>query len=166
MLKGYGIEIEWLRRRLPEIQADELEFIVKEAAKQVLKTLRKPFIIEDSGLFIEALNGFPGPYSAYVERKIGNEGILKLMKGVGQRKAEFRCVVAFSEGRKVKLFKDAVRGRITHSIRGRFGFGFDPIFCPQGEERTLAQMKMEEKNRFSHRARAFRKFALWYRKWK
>ncbi|RLG37018.1 MAG: non-canonical purine NTP pyrophosphatase, RdgB/HAM1 family [Candidatus Alkanophagales archaeon] len=140
-----------------EIQADRLEEIALHAARVISKLLEPPFFVEDSGLFIEALNGFPGPYSAYVHKKIGNEGILKLMSGVENRRATFKCVIAFisAPSTQPKLFVGSVSGRIAESIRGDKGFGYDPIFEFSG--RTFAELDTKEKNKVSHRGQAFKK---------
>jgi len=120
--------------------------------------------VEDAGLFVEALKGFPGPYSAYVYRTLGTRGILKLMENVEDRAASFRSVVVFSSPEHQPVcFSGEVKGRISMEERGDSGFGFDPIFEPEaGDGRTFAEMTTEEKNRYSHRAEALRRFAKWY----
>jgi len=145
----------------PELQLDELEEVAKESAKYVQEKVasQTPFFIEDSGLFIHDLHGFPGPFSAFVFKKIGNEGILKLMAGKPdeERKATFKTAVAFCEPDREApvIFVGTVEGRIADEIRGSGGFGFDPIF--EFEGKTFAEMSPEEKNKVSHRSRAFRK---------
>ncbi len=151
----YGIEVEWLEEEYLEPQGNDLEEIAKKSAELLAERIREPFFIEDSGLFIEALNGFPGPYSSFVFKTIGNEGILKLMKGIENRKAYFLAVIAFFDGERVLTFKGKVEGRIAEEMRGDKGFGFDPIFEYGG--RTFAEMG-EEKNEVSHRRRALEKF--------
>ncbi len=147
----YSISIEWYNKKYIEIQGNSLEEIAKRSAKMLIGEINGKFFIEDSGLFIEALNGFPGPYSSYVFKTIGNDGILKLMKGVKNRKAYFMAVVAFYDGKDIKIFKGFVQGEISSEKRGEKGFGFDPIFLYKG--RTFAEMG-EEKNKVSHRRRA------------
>jgi XTP/dITP diphosphohydrolase len=120
--------------------------------------------VEDAGLFIEALNGFPGPYSSYVYRSIETKGILKLMENVEKRDAHFQSVVAFSSPEESpRCFHGKANGKISMEVRGELGFGFDPIFEPSDDgNRTFAEMRMPEKNMRSHRAEALRKFAKWY----
>ncbi|MGB9902230.1 XTP/dITP diphosphatase [Methanothrix sp.] len=143
-----------------EIQADTLEEVVLFGLKELSSRLDSPFIIEDAGLFIEALNGFPGVYSAYVQRTIGNSGILKLMDGVENRAASFRSVVGYAApGMEPVLFKGELRGRIGFEARGAGGFGYDPIFEVDG--RTLAEMDLEEKNMISHRGRSMKALKSW-----
>ncbi|MEM2849765.1 MAG: XTP/dITP diphosphatase [Candidatus Bathyarchaeia archaeon] len=146
-----------------EIQSDSLEDIASYAAKELTERLNLKVVVEDAGLFIKSLNGFPGPYSAYTFKTIGLNGILKLMGGVSDRYAYFLSIVAYAEPEKpVKIFQGKVEGLITYEPRGFEGFGFDPIFQPlNGNGKTFAEMTSEEKNRFSHRAEAFRKLALW-----
>ncbi|MEM0203974.1 MAG: XTP/dITP diphosphatase [Archaeoglobaceae archaeon] len=156
--RKFSIEIEWLKMEYEEPQGKDLEEIAVKSAKILSKEIGKPFFIEDSGLFIEALNGFPGPYSSYVFKTIGNRGILKLMEGVENRKAYFKAVVAFCDGREIRTFEGVVYGEISTEIRGEKGFGFDPIFLYGNK--TFAEMG-EEKNLFSHRRKALEKFFSW-----
>jgi len=160
--KEFGVELEWERRSYTEIQADSLEEIVGFGVEEVCREIGDPCFAEDAGLFIDALNGFPGPYSKFVFLTIGNRGILKLMEGVENRLAEFRSAVAFcSPGGGPVVFSASVRGKITHEPRGTGGFGFDPIFEVNG--RTFAEMSTREKNLLSHRGAAIRKFLLWFK---
>jgi len=147
----YGIEVEWIKEEYLEPQGNDLKEIAKKSAELLANKIKKPFFIEDSGLFIPALKGFPGPYSSFVFKTIGNEGILKLMEGVEDRRAYFLAVVAFFDGKNVLTFEGRVDGRIATEMRGDKGFGFDPIFEYNG--RTFAEMG-EEKNEVSHRRRA------------
>jgi XTP/dITP diphosphohydrolase len=159
MATGYGIEIEWLKKEYLEPQGSELEEIARKSAELLAKEIKKPFFIEDSGLFVEALSGFPGPYSSYVFRTIGNEGILRLMRGVDNRKAYFKAVIAYFDGKTIHVFTGVVEGEIADQLRGSRGFGFDPIFLYG--DRTFAEMGVEEKNKYSHRRKAFESFFKW-----
>jgi len=160
----YGVATAMLIIEAVEIQDDNLENIAKSSAIDAVKNCGLPVIVEDAGLFIEALNGFPGPYSSYVYRTIGTIGILKLMKNVDKRDAYFQSVVAFNSPEEtLKCFHGKVKGKISLEERGSSGFGFDPIFEPsRGCSRTFAEMTTNEKNKRSHRAGALRKFANWY----
>lgn len=169
VLRDYKVATGMLRVKAVEIQSDNLEEIARASAIDALKKCNLPIIVEDAGLFIEAVNGFPGPYSAYAYKTIGNEGLLKLMENVGNRKATFRSVVAYDsvELETPTCFVGEVAGEITREERkgaGKSGFGFDPVFKPANVGRTFAEMSIAEKNRHSHRALALRKFAEWYRK--
>jgi len=164
IFKEYGFNFRVEPMATPEIQEDDLRKIARYSVLYAYKVLREPVLVEDAGLFIKALNGFPGPYSSYVYKTIGVDGILKLMEGVVRRDARFESALAFySPLTELKIFTGAVEGRISEEPKGRGGFGFDPIFIPDGSIKTFAEMSLEEKNRFSHRARAARKFAEWFK---
>lgn len=159
--KNFGIEVDWLKMEYLEPQCSELEEVARISAEIISKKIKENFFIEDSGLFIEALKGFPGVYSSYVFKTIGNEGILKLMDGVKNRKAYFKAVLAYWDGKEIHLFEGKVEGEIAMAIRGSGGFGFDPIFLYN--RKTFAEMG-EEKNEVSHRRRALEKFFTWLQK--
>ncbi|MEM1587135.1 MAG: XTP/dITP diphosphatase [Candidatus Bathyarchaeia archaeon] len=165
VLTEYHISVAMIKIKTLEIQDNDVERIAKVSALNAAREVNLPVIVEDSGLFIEALNGFPGPYSSYVYQTIGINGILKLLTGVVNRKAYFKSVVVFCDPEgEAKCFQGIVYGKIANEARGGGGFGFDPIFEPNGEpNKTFGEMTIEEKNKFSHRARAFRKFAKWYK---
>ncbi len=160
-----NIEIEWINLEYPEIQADELEDIVRFSLNYLMDKIEGPFFLEDAGLFIKTLNGFPGPYSSYVQRKIGNSGILRLMKNEKDRSAEFRAVIGYYDG-KFHIFSGSVCGRISYEEKGNNGFGYDPIFVPERSKKTFAEMELAEKNNFSHRRRALENFLKEIKKYK
>jgi XTP/dITP diphosphohydrolase len=151
--------LRWRQESYREVQAETLEEVVKEALTEIPGD---NFFIEDAGLFIPALNGFPGVYSAYVFKTIGNEGILRLLKGADNREASFRSVVGLKLRGEVKLFTGEVRGRIALEAKGSEGFGYDPIFIPEGYDRTFAE-DTRLKQRVSHRRRALEKLAAYLR---
>ncbi|UCH14352.1 MAG: RdgB/HAM1 family non-canonical purine NTP pyrophosphatase [Bacteroidales bacterium] len=117
---------------------------------------------DDTGLEVEALDGEPGVYSA---RYAGDQcnfddninKILNKLKGINNRKARFRTVISLVENGRVINFEGSVYGRILDEKRGIHGFGYDPVFLPDGHEITFAEMTMREKNRISHRAKAIEK---------
>ncbi len=155
-----GVEVYQLHISYPEIQADTLEEVAEYGARWLAERIDGPFFLDDSGLFIEALKGFPGVYSAYVYKTLGYWGILKLLEGESNRKAYFKSVIAYWDG-ELHIFRGKVDGRITEEPRGSGGFGFDPVFIPEGFDRTFAEMTTEEKNAISHRGRALKAFATW-----
>jgi XTP/dITP diphosphohydrolase len=158
------IRVRHLRRSKLEIQDDQLENIAKYALMIALEHHKGPIVVEDSGLFIEALKGFPGPFSSHALKTIGLEGILDLLGNRTRRVAYFRSAVAYgSVDFRPRIFTGIVRGSISRRILGRNGFGFDPIFVPTGSHETFGQSQDALKNRRSHRAKAFMKFAAWYR---
>jgi XTP/dITP diphosphohydrolase len=168
VLAEYNIASAMLRAKTVEIQSDKLSEIARTSVVDAFRRCHLPMIVEDAGLFIDALHDFPGPYAAYAYKTIGNAGLLKLMANVEDRKAMFQSVIAYYDGRSAPVcFEGEVPGKIANEERsenGKSGFGFDPIFQPAGSAKTFAEMIIEEKNRFSHRAKAVHKFAEWYKK--
>ncbi|HZD60371.1 MAG TPA: RdgB/HAM1 family non-canonical purine NTP pyrophosphatase, partial [Anaerolineae bacterium] len=125
----------------------------------------KPAVADDSGLEVDALNGAPGIYSARYAGEQGNaernnEKLLHELQGVEaeRRTARFRCVavLATPDGWSISA-EGTLEGRIAFEHHGKRGFGYDPIFIPEGESRTVAEMPLDEKNKISHRSKAFRK---------
>jgi len=163
MAAGFGILLEQLKGSKFEIQSDDLQEIAAFAVKQACKASHRIVVAEDSGFFVHALGGFPGPYSSYVYRAIGNEGILKLLRSSDRRDAHFLASVAYCEPKQQPVcFRGIVKGMVSRRSIGKHGFGFDPIFRPtQGDGRTFAEMNANEKNQLSHRARAFTKLFKW-----
>ncbi|MEM1525728.1 MAG: XTP/dITP diphosphatase [Ignisphaera sp.] len=163
VLNKYCVCLELIDVKKIEIQSELLDDIARYAVLEAYRFVKKPVIVEDSGIFIEVLKGFPGPFSNYVYKTIGLNGILKLLEGENNRRARFEAVVALAlnEG-EVRMFKGVAEGFIAYEIRGSKGFGFDPIFIPvEGDGRTFAEMDTEEKNKFSHRGRAFEALGKW-----
>jgi len=161
---GFGIRLRRLRWEKQEIQSNDLKEIASFAAEQAARSTGLPIVAEDSGFFVSALKGFPGPYSSYVFKTLGSEGILKLVGKNGDRKVFFLAAVAFCRPKmRPKCFTGVISGRLADKARGVNGFGFDPIFMPnRGSSRTFAEMTTDEKNTMSHRALAFRKFSDWF----
>jgi XTP/dITP diphosphohydrolase len=162
------IAVGMLRIKSLEIQSESLEEIAQASVMEAHRKYRLPMVVEDAGLFVDALNGFPGPYAAYVYRTISNKGLLKLMGRIDNRKATFKSVIAYlsSTLKSPICFEGSVSGEIIHEERktaDKMGFGFDPIFKPDSSDKTFAQMNVAEKCNRSHRAAAFRKFAEWYK---
>lgn len=165
ILAPLGIEIVQNNCGYPELQEDDLPAIACFGAKWAANKLNCEVMVDDSGIFIEALGGFPGPYSAYVAKTLGNERILKLMEEVSNRSATLKCVIGYCRpGEEAIIFLGEVKGNIAKNIRGNLGFGYDPIFEVDGI--TFGEMRDEEKNRISHRYRALVKFAGWLKEGK
>jgi XTP/dITP diphosphohydrolase len=154
ILAPYGIRVRPVRRSLPEPQADDLETVVRAKLAAVPPSDR-PQLVEDSGLFVPALIGFPGVYTAYIYRIWKFDLLLELLER-RPRTALFRTVAGLRQGRTERLFLGECRGSLARAARGEHGFGFDPIFVPEGSRRTFAEMEEEAKWTVSHRGRALR----------
>lgn len=164
ILAPFGIGVERLDAEKVEIQHDDVEVVAGRAAEFLCSRYGDYVALDDTGLYIKALGGFPGPYAEYVYRTIGIGGVLKLLEGVANREALFKCAVAICVGGKVEVFTGEVRGYIAHEPRGHGGFGYDPIFIPEGMSRTYAELGEEVKNKISHRGRAFSALGTWLTK--
>ena len=146
---------------IPE-NGDTLEANAREKARYVYDRTGLDVFADDTGLEVEALNGQPGVYTA---RYAGEEcdsvknmkKLLAELDGQSNRKARFRTVICLISGGVEHLFEGVVNGTITTSFSGTEGFGYDPIFLPDGENRTFAEMPLTEKNKISHRGRAVEK---------
>ncbi|MGE5575404.1 MAG: XTP/dITP diphosphatase [Ignavibacteria bacterium] len=169
ILSQHGIAVGMLKLKGDEIQSESLREIAQKSVLNAYKRCRLPIFVEDAGLFIDALNGFPGPYAAYIYHTIHNSGIVKLMENIKNRRAKFQSIIAYCDDQiqcEPLCFEGESTGIITLAERieqGKSGFGFDPIFQPNGSAKTFAEMVLEEKNLYSHRAAAISKFAEWYK---
>ena len=157
---GGTLTVRHVALDIPELRSDDVREIAREKARYAYDHLQMPLIVDDTAFSIDALNGFPGPYAAYVLRSIGNTGILKLMDGVTDRNARFTTAIAFADETGIEVFTGTIDGRIIPAPRGTGGFGYDPIFEVDGQ--TLAEIPLEEKSSTSHRARALAAFRDWF----
>lgn len=161
ILKGYGVIIEPLNLDIEEARSESCAEVALRAADEAFARAKRPLFVEDSGLFVNALSGFPGAFSKWALGKIGNEGMLRLMQGRRDRRAKFTCALAYRDAKARKLFVGECAGKIALKMRGAGGFGYDPIFVPNGSQKTFAQ-DAALKARASHRRKALDKFAKWY----
>ncbi|MDN7025057.1 RdgB/HAM1 family non-canonical purine NTP pyrophosphatase [Methanoculleus sp. FWC-SCC1] len=153
------LEVGHVACDLPELRDNDIGTIAREKARCAYEMLNAPLIVDDTGFFVDALAGFPGPYAAYVQDTIGNVGILKLMEGARDRSAHFETAIAYADDAGIRIFRGILPGTIASSPRGVEGFGYDPIFEHDG--RTLAEIPLAEKSRISHRGRALAALREW-----
>ena len=148
------IKIDHIRISYPEMRSDDSEEIARQSAEMLANKLKKPVVVEDSGLFIKSLNDFPGTCSAYIHKRIGLNGILKLMEGIKDRECIYKSAVAYCEPRKKAIsFLGTEKGNIAESIMGNFGFGHDPIFIPEASSKTYGEMEnFKEVKKFRRKA--------------
>lgn len=148
---------------IPET-ADTLKGNALLKAQYVFEKFGLDCFADDTGLEISALDGAPGVYSARFageecDAQKNMQKVLTLMKGVENREARFRTVVALIRGGKTDYFEGKIEGRIAEIPTGNAGFGYDPIFVPEGYSESFAELSLDEKNKISHRARAVQKLA-------
>jgi XTP/dITP diphosphohydrolase len=142
---GDKVQVNHIELEYPELRSDDPLEIAKEAAQRLSSKLNKTIVVEDSGLFIEALKGFPGTCSSYIHKRIGLQGILKLMEGIADRIALYRSAVALGRPQKNPIaFLGEEKGSLAAEIRGSHGFGHDPLFIPEGGDRTYGEMEQCE----------------------
>lgn len=147
---------------LPETQ-DTLEGNSWQKADFVFKKFGTSCFADDTGLEVAALNGAPGVHSAYYggEQRSSDANIQRLLDNLHNeqnRAAQFRTIITFIEPAGIHTFEGIVQGKILTEKKGSHGFGYDPVFQPEGYDRSFAEMSIDEKNNLSHRARAVAKF--------
>jgi len=157
ILKGLA-RVKHISLECPEIRDESVAVVAKGKAEFAFATIGCPVICDDTGFFVSALNGFPGSCAAYVQKTIGNEGILRLLSDKEDKSAWFETGIAYADIRGVQVFVGRIEGMIVEP-KGTGGFGYDPIFAVNGK--TLAEMTVEEKNQVSHRSQGFHALREW-----
>ncbi len=150
-----GITMEHFKLPYDEVQTSDLEEVVAKGMEAIKAQGVRNFIIDDSGIFVDGLNGFPGVWSAYAQKTIGNKGILKLLENIENRTARFKCCIGCDIDDKTIIVTGECEGTILFEEKGDGGFGFDPIFSPDGKL-SFSEIPLEEKNSMSHRGNAVR----------
>lgn len=149
------VNLERENVELKEIQAIETAETAQEKARQAYKELNKPVIVDDTGLFLEEWNSFPGALVKWVLKSKSAEGVCELASN--NNSATAKTTIGLCIDGEVKTFTGEVKGRIAKEPQGKDGFGWDPVFIPEGYEQTFAQMSSEEKNQISMRKKALHK---------
>ncbi|MDB5189125.1 MAG: hypothetical protein JWL82_82 [Parcubacteria group bacterium] len=153
------VEIEQLVVNLPEIQDLDPQVIIRAKLDAAFEHQDGPFIVEDTSLMLDALNGLPGPFIKWFERTVTNEGLAEIAKNQGKSHAVAKVSIGFARNKdSIEFYEGVLEGDIVDP-RGENGFGWDIIFQPKGHDRTLAEMTQEEKNSLSMRTLAVRKLA-------
>ena len=149
ILEPLGYSVNNIKIETPEIQADDVTEVAKYSAKWAAQKLNVPVLKNDSGLFVNALKGFPGVYTHYADDTIGEDGLLKLMEGIEDRTAYFKEAIAYCEpGGEPIVFEGITNGKIDTKKSGTYGWSWDFIFKPEGEEKTLGCFPDDERWKF------------------
>lgn len=149
---GTSLEID-------EIQSLDPILVASKKAREYFRELKMPVFIEDIGLSFSALNGLPGTYINDFYDALGNQGLIDLLKEENNRKASAICTICFIDKAEIEhIFQGEIAGTISTKLRGDLGWGWDPIFIPDGSEKTFGEMEMDEKNKYSMRGLSFEKF--------
>lgn len=154
-----GMVVEHQALDITEIQSLDVEEVARDKAARAFEMIGKPVIVDDTGMSVQALGGMPGALIAWFLDNIGPDGILKLLDGSTDRRASVSTAIGYADNRGVHVFIGTVQGSIPDEPRGTNGFGYDPIFIPEGQEQTYAEMTSEQKNLGSMRAIALAKLA-------
>ncbi|HUW21324.1 MAG TPA: non-canonical purine NTP pyrophosphatase [Candidatus Bathyarchaeia archaeon] len=136
---------------LPEIQDIDAKKIISEKLKAVLKYHQGEFFVEDTSLYFDCLNGLPGPLIKWFLETIGNEGLFSITDKFKNYRAVAKTIIGYAKDKaNISFYEGVLKGSVT-APRGKSGFGWDPIFQPEGQEKTFAEMSQEEKNLLSMR---------------
>jgi non-canonical purine NTP pyrophosphatase (RdgB/HAM1 family) len=150
-------EVEQLYIDLPEIQEIDAQKIIQAKLTEALNHKKGEFIVEDTSLHLDCLNGLPGPLIKWFLQTIGNQGLAQLAEKLDNDKAEAVTMIGYAKSQgEMQFFRGSVKGKIVNP-RGETKFGWDPIFIPDGHDKTFAEMGVEEKNKISMRRMALNK---------
>lgn len=130
--------------------------MLRAKAAEAHERIGRPLVVEETGLELDALNGFPGPFVRWMLEAVGAEGIARTALALGDARASAVCLLAWTDGERTVLGRGATRGELVLPPRGTNGFGWDPVFRPDGEELTYAEMSDTGKDALGHRGRAWR----------
>ncbi|VTZ67796.1 Ham1-like protein, putative [Plasmodium chabaudi chabaudi] len=159
------IKVQFVDIDLVEIQANDIVEINEGKAKSAYEILKKKnlesnkkiiVITDDTGLYMDCFNSFPGPYIKWMQKALGCEGIAEAVLKLGNTKCQVVCVYSAYDGENMRSFKGTTQGSIT-SPKGADGFGWDKIFMPENLDKTFGEITFEEKQKYSPRFKAFYK---------
>lgn len=151
------IPLEFAKLELDEVQNMDLEYVARKKVEEAFKILKKPVIVDDVGVYIEAWNGFPGPFAKFILDHLGNERVLEILASEKNRNLVVKSAIGYHDGKAVHVFIGEVNGTLAFEEKGTEGYGFDPIIIPEGQDLTYAQMGRARKNELSHRRKALDK---------
>lgn len=151
-----GADLEAVEIDLAEIQSLDIHEVLQAKAEDAFARLARPLVVEETGLELAALNGFPGALVKWLLAAIGAEGIARMAISLGNTRATARCALLYRDPQRSLIAQGTTTGRLVLPPRGERGFGWDPVFEPDNSEQTYAEMTGEQKDRISHRGDAWR----------
>ncbi len=151
-----GPDLDSVAVDLPEIQSLDLRVVLRAKAEAAFAAVGAPVIVEETGLELAALAGFPGPLVKWMLDAVGAEGIARTALALGDARATARCLLAAFDGERTVEGAGETTGQLVLPPRGPRGFGWDPVFRPDGETRTYGELADQEKDRLGHRGKAWR----------
>ncbi len=166
ILKEFSISLKHRELKIIEPDFDSLEEIALEKAKQAFAVLKKPVIAEDTGVYFEAYNNFPGQLAKRVYLGLGFGGLITVIRAAKNRRAHFKTAVAYFDGKNSKVFSGIMKGRLLTKVVSieKDRLPYEKLFVPDGFSSALVDIPLEGKNRVSHRAKATRKLGEWLSK--
>ena len=156
-----AVRLRMANLELSEVQSCDASKVAKTKLESAYAKIGAPVIVEDTGLSLDAINGFPGALIKPMVEAIGLEGIMKITSVYGTNRAHVSTSLGFTDGTKTRIITATVNGRIAGGLHGKNGFGFDSIFIPRGSSKTFAEMGIREKNKNSARGRCFRSLSAY-----
>ena len=150
-----GRPVDCVPLDLPEPQSLDLLEVLRAKGAEALRQLRRPVVVEETGLELAALNGFPGPLVKWMLAAVGPAGIARTALALGDARVTARCALLWTDGEREVIGEGTTEGTLVLP-RGAGGFGWDPAFLPAGEERTYGELPATDKDRLGHRGRAWR----------
>jgi non-canonical purine NTP pyrophosphatase (RdgB/HAM1 family) len=154
-----GIDLETVEVDLPEIQSLDYLEVLRAKADEAWRRVGRPLIVEEAGLDLAALNGFPGPLVKWMLEAVGAEGLARTAAALDKTRAASRCFLLYKDGDREIVAEGRTEGILILPGRGTHGFGWDPVFLPDGSELTFAELTGAEKGEVSHRGKAWRAMA-------
>lgn len=159
--EGSGVAFEGVALDLPEIQSLDLREVLRAKGEEAWRRLGRPLVVEETGFEIDAFGGFPGPLVKWMLEAMGPEGMARAGLATAEREgvaagAAARCMVLYRDGEREVVGEGVARGTLVLPPRGQEGFGWDPVFVPEGEDRTFGELTGAEKDRIGHRGKAWR----------
>ena len=157
ILPAHGVDrVECRALDLPEIQSLDIREVLRAKGEAAWAAIARPVVVEETGLELMALAGFPGPLVRWMLEAVGAEGIARTALALGDARAVARCVLMWTDGTRSVVGEGSTTGTLVLPARGDGGFGWDPVFRPEGESRTYAELPAAEKDLHGHRGRAWR----------
>lgn len=167
ILCRHGITLKQIKAEVPEKADGNIEEVAVDKAKKAYAKIKKPLIIEDTGVFFDDYGNFPGVQAKRAFLLLGFEGLLKMVRSSKTKKAHFTTVICYIWGKgKYKTFSGKLKGKLLTKLVNEKAdvLPYEKFFMPNGKKKTLSQISREEKNKFSHRAQATEKFGKWFAK--
>lgn len=151
-----GFRLDHQAIDLPEIQSLDLLSVLEAKADEAWRRLRRPLVVDETGLGLASMGGFPGPLVKWLLESVGAAGLGRMAHSLGDARATAHCALMYVDGQRRLVGEASVDGHLLAETAGEHGFGWDPVFVPVGQQATYAQMSDETKDRIGHRGRAWR----------